>query len=300
MRLVTYSTETHSKIAGIIINNYIVDIRHAAKALNIGTAPSQLIEILIAGGEMFDMIALIISKATELLANNITIPWAIDLNKVKLDPPITNPNKIVCIGLNYKDHCKELGVDIPQSPIIFSKFSTSLIGPHDQIVLPSISQQIDPEVELGCVIGKGGKNISEKNALNHVAGYLVFNDVSARDIQFKDKQWVRGKSMDTFAPCGPALVTKDEINDPHNLNIKLAVDGRIQQSSNTNQMIFNIPYLISFLSRSFTWQTGDILSTGTPSGAGVFRDPPIFLQPGNKVVATIEGIGSLKNTCVSE
>lgn len=222
------------------------------------------------------------------------------LSAAQLLPPIPNPQKIICVGQNYRDHCAEQNVPIPHRPIIFTKFVTSLTGPRDNIILPRISSQIDFEVELAFVIGKAGKHISKDRALEHVAGYMVFNDITARDIQYGDKQWVRGKSCDTFAPCGPALVTRDEIPDPQNLKLELSVNGVIMQSSNTNQMIFGVANLVAFLSQTITLVPGDIIATGTPPGVGHFRKPPVYLKPGDKVVATIEGIGSLENLCVPE
>jgi 2-keto-4-pentenoate hydratase/2-oxohepta-3-ene-1,7-dioic acid hydratase in catechol pathway len=210
------------------------------------------------------------------------------------------PQKIVCVGLNYRDHCAEQNTPIPQTPVIFSKFPTALIGNGDAIRIPKLSQQIDFEIELAVVIGKSGRNIPENRALEHVAGYTVFNDVTARDIQKLDKQWTRSKSFDTFAPCGPRIATPDEVGDPQNLKLELKLNGQIMQSSNTNQMIFTVAHLISFCSRTFTWTEGDILSTGTPPGVGVFRNPPVFLKAGDVVEATIEKIGTLTNPVVSE
>jgi 2-keto-4-pentenoate hydratase/2-oxohepta-3-ene-1,7-dioic acid hydratase in catechol pathway len=225
-----------------------------------------------------------------------TIPVA----DVRLHPPIPDPQKIICVGQNYRDHCAEQNVPLPDRPIIFTKFVTSLTGPRDNIILSRISSQIDFEVELAFVIGKAGKHIPKEHALEHVAGYMIFNDITARDIQYGDKQWVRGKSCDTFAPCGAALVTPDEIPDPHNLKLELSVNGVVMQSSNTNQMVFSVADLIAFLSQTITLVPGDIISTGTPPGVGHFRKPPVYLKPGDKVVATIEKLGSLENTCVAE
>ncbi len=191
-------------------------------------------------------------------------------------------------------------VPLPSRPIIFTKFVTSLAGPRDPIILPRVSSQVDYEVELVFVIGKGGKHILEKDALEHVAGYMVFNDISARDIQFGDGQWTRGKSCDTFAPCGPALVTRDEAPDPGNLALELRLNGQVMQSSNTSQMGFGIAALVAFLSQTITLAPVDIASTGTPPGVGVFRKPPVLLKPGDKVVATVEHLGSLENACIAE
>jgi 2-keto-4-pentenoate hydratase/2-oxohepta-3-ene-1,7-dioic acid hydratase in catechol pathway len=211
-------------------------------------------------------------------------------------PPIPNPGKIIAIGLNYRDHAAEQGTPLPQAPLIFAKFPTAIIGHEGVIKLPAISQKVDVEAELCVVIGKTGRGFSEIEAREMIAGYTIGNDVSARDLQFSDKQWVRGKSCDTFAPCGPFLVTSDEIGDPHNLAIRLELNGRVQQSSNTGEMVFNCYKLVSYISQAITLETGDLIYTGTPAGVGVFRNPPVFLAPGDVVEVTIEKIGTLRNT----
>jgi 2-keto-4-pentenoate hydratase/2-oxohepta-3-ene-1,7-dioic acid hydratase in catechol pathway len=221
-------------------------------------------------------------------------------NHVRLTAPILNPRKIVCIGLNYRDHCTEQNIALPQSPVIFTKFTTAIIGQNDAIVHPALTKQLDYEAELAFIIGKKGRHIPEEEALNYVAGYMICHDVSARDVQFSDKQWVRGKSFDTFAPMGPYLVTGDEIGDPHNLDIKLYLNGQLLQDSNTRHLVFNVPYLIAFLSKAFTFLPGDVVSTGTPAGVGVFRKPPIFMKPGDTVEIEIAKIGRLTNRVVAE
>lgn len=215
--------------------------------------------------------------------------------EVKILPPIRNPGKLVCVGNNYMDHCREQNVDPPKKPMIFSKWASCIIGPDDEIELPNDSRQVDFEAELAVVIGKKGKNIPEDQAMDYVFGYTIMNDVSARDVQFEDVQWVRGKSYDTFAPLGPVIVSKEEVQDPHNLNILLDINGNILQNSNTRHMIFKIPYLISYLSKGFTFEPGDIIATGTPHGVGVFRNPPIFLKEGDICTIEIEKIGVLRN-----
>jgi 2-keto-4-pentenoate hydratase/2-oxohepta-3-ene-1,7-dioic acid hydratase in catechol pathway len=300
MRLVTFKAGPANLRAAVIVSGRVVDAQQATAALLRVDCPGTVRSILNAGPAGLDSVAKLAEHAAKYLDKEGGAPWAAPLAAATLAPPVPDPQKIVCIGLNYKDHCAEQNVPVPKSPVIFSKFNTSLAGPRDPIVLPKISQQIDPEVELAFVIGKAGRNIPEKSALEHVAGYMTFNDLSARDIQYSDKQWVRAKSFDTFAPCGPALVTRDEIPDPQSLKLELSVNGEVRQSSNTNQMIFGVAYLISFLSRSFTWMPGDIVATGTPPGVGVFRKPPVFLKPGDKVVASVERLGSLENTCMAE
>jgi len=218
------------------------------------------------------------------------------LADVQLQAPLPNPPKIVAIGLNYMDHCREQNVPVPERPLIFTKFSNAIIGPGEAITWdPALTQQVDYEAELGVVIGKTARNVAQAHALQHVFGYTAINDVSARDLQFSDVQWVRAKSLDTFCPMGPVLVTADEIPDPQTLAIRCLVNGHALQDSSTAEMIYNVRYLISYLSRSFTLQPGDIISTGTPHGVGVFRDPQVFLHHGDQVVVEIDGIGRLEN-----
>ena len=218
---------------------------------------------------------------------------------IRLLPPIPNPGKIIAIGLNYKDHALEQGGPLPDRPLIFAKFTTSLIGPGAEIRLPSVSQQVDPEAELCVVILEKTKGVSREQAPHNIAGYTVGNDVSARDLQFSDKQWVRGKSCDTFAPLGPFLATQEEVPHPHKLDIELRVNGELRQSSNTENLIFDSYDLVSFISETISLETGDIIFTGTPAGVGVFRKPPVFLESGDLVEVTIEKVGTLTNPVIS-
>ncbi|RPJ84518.1 MAG: FAA hydrolase family protein [Acidobacteria bacterium] len=224
----------------------------------------------------------------------------LETSGLRLAPPIPNAGKIIAIGLNYRDHAAEQKAPLPKAPLIFAKFPTALIGHEDEIRLPDISQKVDVEAELCVVIGKTGRGFAESAARGAIAGYTVGNDVSARDLQFSDKQWVRGKSCDTFAPSGPFLVTPDEIADPHDLKIELKLNGRLQQSSNTREMVFNSYALVAYISQSITLETGDLIYTGTPAGVGVFRDPPVFVKPGDVVEVSIEKIGTLRNRVAQE
>lgn len=226
--------------------------------------------------------------------------YIVDRADIRLLPPIPDPEKIVCIGQNYRDHCKEQNAPIPKSPIIFAKFATSLVGHEGTVVLPRISEKVDFEAELAFVIGKEGRHVSREDAYKHVAGYMALNDVSARDLQFGDGQWIRGKSCETFAPCGPALVTRDEIKDPQNLGISLILNDRTMQSSNTRNLIFDVPCLVEFLSTAFTLKPGDIVTTGTPPGVGCFRKPPIFLRDGDVMTVYVEKIGHVTSHVVAE
>jgi acylpyruvate hydrolase len=228
-------------------------------------------------------------------------PLLSPLAEVKLLAPVPRPGKLLCIGLNYRDHAEEVGMKVPERPVLFSKFPSCVVGPDEPIVMPTISKEVDYEGELAVVIGKVAKGVSEENALDHVAGYTLMNDVSARDLQLRlgGGQWVWGKSADTFAPLGPAIVTRDEVPDPHNLPISTRLNGEIMQHSNTRNLIFNVPQLVSFLSRAITLEPGDVIATGTPPGVGDSRKPPVYLKDGDRVVIEIEGVGVLANPVVA-
>lgn len=214
--------------------------------------------------------------------------------------PIPDPQKVICIGLNYSDHAAEQNLQPPKEPVVFSKFVTALTGHEKPVELPSVSTKVDYEAELVVVIGKGGRMIAEADGMKHVAGYMVGHDVSARDWQKeKDgKQWLCGKTFDTFAPCGPEFITADEVNDPHALPIRLRLNGTVMQDSNTNKLIFSIPRLISYISQVFTLTPGDLIFTGTPPGVGDARKPPVYMKPGDIAEVEIEGLGLLRNTMV--
>jgi 2-keto-4-pentenoate hydratase/2-oxohepta-3-ene-1,7-dioic acid hydratase in catechol pathway len=225
---------------------------------------------------------------------------AYSLGTVKLLAPIPKPRKLICVGLNYRDHATETGSEIPEVPTIFNKFATAVIAPGANIVLPKVSKAPDYEAEFAFIIGRGGRRISAESWKDHVFGYTIVNDVSARDYQRATTQWLMGKTFDTFAPMGPWIVTADSIPDPHDLDIRLEINGETLQDSNTRELIFKIPDLIAFLSSVFTLEPGDIVSTGTPAGVGVARKPPRFLQPGDDVAVKIPAIGELRNPVVAE
>ncbi|MBV6496871.1 MAG: FAA hydrolase family protein [Acidobacteria bacterium ACB1] len=222
----------------------------------------------------------------------------LEREEVRLESPVPKPGKIVCVGLNYRDHAEESGMAIPTSPIIFSKFSTAVIGPDTAIELPADSSEVDYEAELAVVIGRRARMVAAGDAMNYVFGYTNFNDVSARDLQFADGQWQRGKSCDTFAPMGEFIATCDEIADPHGLRIGFRLNGETLQDSSTGQMIFRIPELIEFISRTITLEPGDIIATGTPPGVGFARTPKVFLKDGDVAEVEIEGLGVLRNPIV--
>jgi 2-keto-4-pentenoate hydratase/2-oxohepta-3-ene-1,7-dioic acid hydratase in catechol pathway len=209
--------------------------------------------------------------------------------------PIERPGKIICVGLNYRDHAEEQGVPLPEVPLLFAKWQNTLIGPGEPIVIPPAVTKCDYEAELGVVIGSRVKDVSAENALEAVVGYICVNDVSARNLQFADGQWTRGKSPDTFCPVGPALVPRDQIADPQDLAIRAVLNGEVRQESTTANMVFGVADLIAYITRVITLEPGDLIATGTPAGVGAFRKPPAFMQPGDEITIEIEGLGSLTN-----
>jgi len=225
--------------------------------------------------------------------------WLVPSGDAYWFAPVPRPGKIVCVGLNYRDHAAESGLAVPKTPVIFSKFSSCVIAPGEPVVIPPSSAKVDYEAELAIVIGRRASHVTADRAYDYVLGYTAFNDVTARDFQFGDGQWQRGKSCDTFAPMGQAIVTADEIPDPHTLRISLTVNGTVMQDSNTSQLIFRVPELIAFISDSITLEPGDVIATGTPAGVGFARKPPVFLQPGDRMEVSIDRIGGLGNPVVA-
>jgi 2-keto-4-pentenoate hydratase/2-oxohepta-3-ene-1,7-dioic acid hydratase in catechol pathway len=209
--------------------------------------------------------------------------------------PIDRPQKIICVGLNYTDHAAEASLSLPERPLLFAKWPNTLIGPREPIVLPSITSKVDYEGELAVVIGRRATRLSADDALDVVSGYLCANDVSARDLQFGDKQWVRGKSLDTFCPIGPAMVPASQVPDPQALRLKTILNGEVVQEAPTADMIFSVAQIVAFISEAITLEPGDLILTGTPAGVGIFRDPELLLKPGDEVTVEIEGIGTLTN-----
>lgn len=287
MKLLMYTDPTSQRPqAGLVC----IDQNNEAYVINLASLsnllPQTLDEFVKEFETAFEQLAAVKNKPTE---------DRILLREVHILPPFSSPGKILCVGLNYRDHVLEGGRELPKFPTIFTKASTALIGNGDAILLPNISQQIDFEAELAVVIGKKAKKVRKEDALNYVAGYTIMNDVTARDYQKRSSQWTVGKSFDTFAPTGPFFVTADDIPDPHTLEIQAHLNGIEMQHSNTRNLIFDISYLIEDLSAVMTLQPGDMISTGTPSGVGVYRTPPVFLQNGDTIEITVENIGTLKN-----
>ena len=283
MRLVQYSTQGESRL-GVVIEDRIVDVQRAAASFGQETKAFTSTLALLEAGEG----ALAFVRGLKSHNNALSLPT------VHLDCPVAS-RKIVAVGLNYNDHAIEAGLKIPGAPLCFAKFTSSLSGPFDPIQLPAEDSQVDFEGELGVIIGRKARRVAEGDAMRYVAGYVVFNDVSARKWQFDDGQWTRGKSCDTFAPNGPFLVTADEVPDPGALRITTRVNGEIMQDSNTDQLIFNVQKLVSYFSNSFTLDPGDMIATGTPAGVGFSRKPPLYLKDGDLVEVEIEGVGRISN-----
>jgi len=292
MRLVTYDSQKKWH-AGIVIEDKIVDTSAAAKAIGInfddGLSNRAIIQL------SQDERSKLENAAQEMAKSNGT--GVHRMGDVLLGPPIPDPDKIICLGLNYKRHAEEAQLKVPEAPMLFAKYRNTLNGPTSPIVLPSTSNEVDYEAELAVVIGKRGKDIPVTEALEYVAGYMAFHDVSARDIQMRTSQWLSGKTPDTFAPCGPALVV-NEISDPQNLNISTRLNGETVQKSNTKDMIFPVAEAIAYISSLMTLEPGDIIATGTPEGVGFKRTPPIFLKDGDEVEVEVEKIGTLRNPVV--
>ena len=292
MKIVTFQNEAEQenyRIGALTSENEIIDLTSLVSKENL-TAN----EI----NSCFDLEKGFLDKAKSAIEKD-DLPKA-KREKIKIYPPVPVPNKIICIGLNYRNHAIESGMEIPKSPIIFSKFSTSVIGANESILLPKGSRQVDFEAELAFVIGRKAKNIKRADAINYVFGYTNFNDVSARDFQFADGQWQRGKSCNTFAPMGEFIATTDEIKDANNLQIQFRLNGETLQNSTTNELIFKIPELIEFLSESITLEPGDVIATGTPPGVGFARKPPVFMKDGDVAEVEIEGLGILSNPVKAE
>lgn len=298
MKLVTFTHKNSEPKLGIFNNDTVLDLEAFSHKHN-EAFPKTMLELIDLGLEEVSRIAEIVKTSSENAIASASLP----LNEVKLLAPITKPRKnIIGIGLNYTEHVAEsartldTSKDLPQQPVIFSKPPTAVIGTDEAILHNTkLTQQLDWEVELAVIICKKGKYIAKENAMDYVFGYTVINDISARDCR-RAGQWIVSKGQDTFAPMGPILVTKDEIEDPHNLNLSLTVNGVEKQNSNTKYMLFRIPDLINDLSTVFTLEAGDIIATGTPAGVGAGRNPQEWMWDGDVVEATVEGIGTLVNT----
>jgi 2-keto-4-pentenoate hydratase/2-oxohepta-3-ene-1,7-dioic acid hydratase in catechol pathway len=282
VKFVTFRKARGDPEAGVIVRDQVVGLK--------GVGFPSMLAVLGGGLESRARIESWVESSTA----------AYPLNSVTLLAPIPRPPKLICVGLNYRDHALESKMEIPKVPTIFSKFPIAVIGPGESIVLPKNSTQPDYEAEFAFVIGRGGRHIPAERWQEHVFGYTIINDVSARDFQMATTQWLMGKTFDTFAPMGPHIVSADEIPDPHALDISLSINGEVLQHSNTRELIFKIPELVAYLSSVVTLEPGDVVSTGTPAGVGVARKPQRFLRAGDDVVVRVERIGELRNPVVAE
>lgn len=286
---------------GVKTTRGVIDVAAAQAALGQGDGDGRLpqtVEAAIAGG------AAARSALTDLVARADAAdatgsPWLMDEESLTLGPAVPNPGKIVCVGLNYRKHAEETGAAIPTSPVLFSKFANTVAGPDEHVPLTDAATQYDYEVELAVVIGETTKNVSTANALNSVFGYATANDLSARDLQTRTSQWLLGKTMDKFMPIGPYLVTADEVRDPQNLAIRTWLNGELRQNSNTDDMIFPVAEIVSYISRHFTLEPGDVVITGTPEGVILGMAEKRWMAPGDEVEVEVDGLGKLRNRMVA-
>jgi acylpyruvate hydrolase len=312
MKLVTFAYRGAERV-GLLEAGQVVDVNRAyaaflaqrgamrAQATADALVPAEMVSLLEAGEQALAAVREAVSdvrarvgsgdQADGLRHNGVIFSSA----EVTLKAPLPRPGKLILLGLNYRDHAEETGQKIPEVPTLFAKYRNSIIGPGETILIPRVTEQIDYEAEFAFVIGRRGHDIPRDRALDYVAGYTIVNDVSARDYQFVTSQWMVGKTFDTHCPMGPALVLKDEIADPHDLDISLSIAGEVLQRSNTRQLIFKIPETVEYLSQVLTLEPGDVISTGTPSGVGFTRKPPRWLRPGETVRVEINGLGVLEN-----
>lgn len=300
MRLVRYLCEKHTcenkECYGFLVADRVVCLHSLTKVFNT-EFPSMFKDFIASGPSAVEKAEQLIEKASKKDMTNASLP----LNQVTLLAPIAFPPKIICLGLNYQDHVSETGAQIPDEPVIFMKPHTTIIGPNEKIVKPSFVKKLDYEAELAIVIGRKAKNIPVSEAGSYIFGYTILNDVSARDIQFKDKQWTRGKGFDTFAPIGPCITTTNQLRDVSDLSIRTWVNDELRQDSTTKNMIFNVYEIVHQLSRVMTLEPCDVIATGTPAGVGFAMKPhPKFLQASDTVRIEIEKIGVLENTIVEQ
>jgi len=317
MKLVSYDLQGQTRI-GVLSNEIVVDLVSARKKLADSLNSefksiahvSDMLSLLDAGEPALRATRSLVDKVSSFIEDRPGPPLhkasvILPLAEIRLTAPIPRPRKnLICLGLNYHDHWAETagrrGEPLPSVPVFFTKSPTAVIGPFDDIVYPSTTAELDYEVELAVVIGRRGKDISRRDAFNYVAGYTILNDVSARDLQRRHQQWFRSKSLDTFAPLGPYLVTRDEIEDPHGLNMELTVNDETRQKSSTGNMVFKIPEIIEILSQDMTLEPGDIIGTGTPAGVALGMSPPRYLKVNDVVEARIEELGHIRNRVVEK
>ncbi|MFD1174888.1 fumarylacetoacetate hydrolase family protein [Paenibacillus puldeungensis] len=299
MKLLTYLKDQQYRL-GIRSDKGVLDVAYFAEQLSVQDVPQTIHDVIENGASAIDALHALANQA-EAAQDTLSSGW-LNEEDLQFGPCVTNPGKIICVGLNYRKHAEETGSPIPGSPILFNKFNNTLAGHMEDIALPKPSEKVDYEAELTIVIGKTAKDVSKEEALDYVFGYCNANDLSARDLQMRTSQWLLGKSCDGFAPLGPYLVTADEVGDPNNLGIKAMVNGELRQNSNTNDMIFYCDEIVSYISQHLTLQPGDVILTGTPEGV-VLGYPPeqqVYLKDGDVVTIEIEKLGSLTNRLVAE
>ena len=282
MKLLSFSAGGDSRLGVLLADGSIADVCRADSEI-----PTAIKCLFAAGADAMERVK---AAAAGIAPENV-----LSQSDVDIGPPIPDPGKILCIGINYKDHIEETNSETPEFPVVFAKYANTIVGPDADVELPTYSTKVDYEAEFAVVIGKTARNVAKEDALDYVGGYTCLNDVSARDLQQRTSQWVMGKSPDTFAPIGPVIVTSDDVPDPHSLDIQLRLNGETMQSSNTKHLLFRVEDLISDIARVITLEPGDIISTGTPGGVGAAREPAVFLKPGDSMEVEIGSIGILRN-----
>ena len=285
MKLLSFSAGGDSRLGVLLADGSIADVCRADSEI-----PTAIKCLFAAGADAMERVK---AAAAGIVPENILSQGDVDIG-----PPIPDPGKILCIGINYKDHIEETNSETPEYPVVFAKYANTIVGPDADVELPTYSTKVDYEAEFAVVMGKTARNVAKADALDYVGGYTCLNDVSARDLQQRTSQWVMGKSPDTFAPIGPVIATSDDVPDPHSLDIQLRLNGETMQSSNTKHLLFRVEDLISDIARVITLEPGDIISTGTPGGVGAAREPAVFLKPGDSMEVEIGSIGILRNGVV--
>lgn len=316
MRVISYK-KWNEKRVGVLVEEHLIDVNRAfsyklekqgqlnAKKLASAQVPSDVIDFIAGGQQTLDITDDLIEWVREEKKSSgpdklVEMGILFSINQVDVTAPIPRPNKIICLGDNYREHAIEGGDPIPEEPIYFPKYANCVIGPGEEIVIPKVTDMVDYEVELAVVIGKTGRYIEQSEAMDYVFGYTIVNDVSGRDYQRRSSQWAAGKVFDTFLPMGPFIVTRKEIGDPHDLRISCSINDEVLQDSSTKHMIFKIPKIIQDLSDILTLMPGDVIATGTPPGVGTARTPPVWLRPGDTVTLEVEKIGKMENPVVKE
>ncbi|KWW17351.1 5-carboxymethyl-2-hydroxymuconate isomerase [Peribacillus simplex] len=297
MKLLTFKKNGKQSL-GVKVDNGIVDVVSALSVIGGESVPTNIMEVIEGGQTALAALGRLVTNPDVYNAET----YVLNEKDIEWEPCVTQPNKIICVGLNYRKHADETNAAYPEVPILFNKFNNTLTGHLCEIAVPAVTEKLDYEVELGVVVGKKAKFVSQENALEHVFGYCPVNDLSARDLQFKTPQWLLGKTCDDFSPMGPYLVTAEEVGDPQNLSIKTLVNGEVRQNSNTSDMIFTVAQMVSYISNHMTLIPGDIILTGTPEGVilGYPEEKQTYIKPGDVVSVEIEKLGVLTNTFIEE